>query len=70
VQTIALGLLVMPLRHLPGGWHDLGLVVWWIAVAFMAAAVAITVSTGVQYVRDTARAQRAPRPNDAESAGI
>jgi CDP-diacylglycerol---glycerol-3-phosphate 3-phosphatidyltransferase len=50
LQTIALGLLILPLRLLEGGWDTVGLVVWWVAVAFMAAAVAVTVMTGVDYV--------------------
>jgi len=50
VQTLALGLLLMPLRHLSGGWDTIGEVVWWIGAAGMAVAVAVTVVTGAQYV--------------------
>jgi CDP-diacylglycerol---glycerol-3-phosphate 3-phosphatidyltransferase len=57
-QTLALGLLIMPLRMLEGAWEPVGLVLWWIAVAAMAGAVALTVWTGVVYVRDTIAAQR------------
>ncbi len=58
VQTVALALLIMPLRQLEGFWEPVGLVVWWIGLATMAAAVVLTVWTGVEYVRDTIRAQR------------
>jgi CDP-diacylglycerol--glycerol-3-phosphate 3-phosphatidyltransferase len=58
VQTVALALLIMPLRQLDGFWEPVGLVVWWIGLATMAAAVVLTVWTGVEYVRDTIRAQR------------
>jgi CDP-diacylglycerol---glycerol-3-phosphate 3-phosphatidyltransferase len=50
LQTFALGLLVLPLRLLEGPWDYVGLVAWWVAVALMAAAVAVTVVTGVDYV--------------------
>jgi CDP-diacylglycerol--glycerol-3-phosphate 3-phosphatidyltransferase len=50
LQTCALGLLILPLRLLPSGWDTLGTVLWWVGVAFMAAAVAVTVVTGVDYV--------------------
>lgn len=50
LQTFALGLLILPLRLLTGGWETVGLVLWWVGVAAMAAAVAVTVVTGVDYV--------------------
>jgi CDP-diacylglycerol--glycerol-3-phosphate 3-phosphatidyltransferase len=50
LQTFALGLLILPLRLLTGGWETVGLVLWWVGVALMAAAVAVTVVTGVDYV--------------------
>jgi CDP-diacylglycerol---glycerol-3-phosphate 3-phosphatidyltransferase len=53
VQTMALGLLILPLRLVDGAWATVGTVLWWLAVAFMAAAVAITVFTGVEYVVGT-----------------
>jgi CDP-diacylglycerol--glycerol-3-phosphate 3-phosphatidyltransferase len=63
LQTLALGLFVLPLRQLHGGWDVVGTVVWWGAVVVMAAAVALTVVTGVDYVvkalavRKTGRSQ-------------
>jgi CDP-diacylglycerol---glycerol-3-phosphate 3-phosphatidyltransferase len=50
--------LILPLRDLPGGWHDVGLVIWWIAVFVMAAAVVVTVVTGADYVREGLRLRR------------
>ena len=58
VQTMSLGLLIMPLLQLEGFWEPIGLVVWWLAMAGMAVAVAITVVTGVDYVVKTMAARR------------
>ena len=58
VQTLALGLLIMPLRMLEGFWEPVGIFLWWVAVVLMAAAVALTVWTGIVYVVESARARR------------
>lgn len=52
LQTGALALLVLPLRDpdLPGAWAVAGEVVWWVGALLMAAAVVVTVVTGVDYV--------------------
>jgi CDP-diacylglycerol---glycerol-3-phosphate 3-phosphatidyltransferase len=50
LQTVALGLFILPLRLLEGTWGDVAMVLWWGAVAVMAAAVALTVVTGLDYV--------------------
>jgi CDP-diacylglycerol---glycerol-3-phosphate 3-phosphatidyltransferase len=50
LQTVALGLLILPLRLLDGSWAGVGLVAWWVGAAVMAAAVAVTVVTGLDYV--------------------
>ncbi|HYO39820.1 MAG TPA: CDP-diacylglycerol--glycerol-3-phosphate 3-phosphatidyltransferase [Nocardioidaceae bacterium] len=50
LQTVALGGLILPLKLLDGPWATAGLVLWWVAVVVMAAAVALTVVTGVDYV--------------------
>jgi CDP-diacylglycerol--glycerol-3-phosphate 3-phosphatidyltransferase len=50
LQTLALGLLVLPLRLLEGTWDDIGTVLWWGAAVLMAAAVALTLVTGADYV--------------------
>ena len=58
VQTLALGLLIMPLRQFTGFWEPVGEVLWWVAIALMAAAVALTVWTGIVYVVDSVKARR------------
>ena len=50
LQTFALGLLILPLRLLDGTWGAIGYALWWVACATMAAAVVVTVVTGVDYV--------------------
>jgi CDP-diacylglycerol---glycerol-3-phosphate 3-phosphatidyltransferase len=50
LQTLALGLFILPLRLLHGGWDVVGEVLWWVAVLTMAAAVSLTLVTGVDYV--------------------
>jgi CDP-diacylglycerol--glycerol-3-phosphate 3-phosphatidyltransferase len=50
LQTLALGLFVLPLKQLDGVAGDIGEVLWWIAALLMAAAVTLTVVTGVDYV--------------------
>jgi CDP-diacylglycerol---glycerol-3-phosphate 3-phosphatidyltransferase len=51
LQTVALGGLILPLLLLDGTLGDIAVVVWWIAVLFMAAAVAMTVWTGIDFFR-------------------
>ncbi len=50
LQTLALGLFVLPLRLLEGTWDTIGTALWWVACAVMAAAVVVTVVTGLDYV--------------------
>jgi CDP-diacylglycerol--glycerol-3-phosphate 3-phosphatidyltransferase len=50
LQTVALGGLILPLRLLEGTLGDIAQVLWWAAVVVMAAAVAVTVVTGLDYV--------------------
>jgi CDP-diacylglycerol--glycerol-3-phosphate 3-phosphatidyltransferase len=59
LQTFALGLLVLPLRQVgdtsggvSGALAVAGSVLWWGAVLLMAAAVVMTVWTGVEFFRD------------------
>jgi CDP-diacylglycerol--glycerol-3-phosphate 3-phosphatidyltransferase len=61
LQTFALGLLVLPLRLLDGPWHSVGLVAWWVAVVLMAAAVVVTVVTGLDYVVKALAVRRSGR---------
>jgi CDP-diacylglycerol--glycerol-3-phosphate 3-phosphatidyltransferase len=58
VQTLALGLLIMPLKMLTGFWEPVGEAVWWVAVVLMGAAVALTVWTGVVYVVESVQARK------------
>jgi CDP-diacylglycerol--glycerol-3-phosphate 3-phosphatidyltransferase len=50
LQTVALGLFVLPIRILQDDWGVLGDVLWGLAVVLMVAAVALTVVTGGDYV--------------------
>ena len=52
LQTGALALLILPLRDpdLTGGWAVAGEVLWWVGALLMAAAVVVTIVTGVDYV--------------------
>ncbi len=50
LQTVALGMFILPLRLLEDGWNTAGSVLWWVAALVMAAAVTLTVATGVDYV--------------------
>jgi CDP-diacylglycerol---glycerol-3-phosphate 3-phosphatidyltransferase len=50
LQTVALAAFVLPLKLLENSWGDIGLVLWWVAVLVMAAAVTMTVVTGIDYV--------------------
>ncbi len=69
LQTFALGLLILPLRLLPDGWSTAGLVLWWVAVALMAAAVVVTVVTGADYVVKALAVGREGRARPRPSAG-
>ena len=62
VQTLSLGLLIMPLKMLDGAWDVIGDIGWWIGAIGMGAAVLLTVGTGLDYVRDTVRARREQLP--------
>jgi CDP-diacylglycerol--glycerol-3-phosphate 3-phosphatidyltransferase len=68
LQTIALGLLILPLRLLNGTWGTVGEVVWWAAIVVMGLAVALTVVTGADIVvkalavRRDGRASASVRP--------
>ncbi len=67
LQTGALALLVLPLRLFEGGLDTVGLVVWWAAVGLMAAAVAVTVVTGIDYVIKALDVRRQGRSREASS---
>jgi CDP-diacylglycerol--glycerol-3-phosphate 3-phosphatidyltransferase len=60
-QTLSLGLLIMPLLMFTGFWEPVGELLWWVAAVGMGAAVALTVVTGIDYVRETVVARRAQK---------
>ncbi len=68
LQTVALAFFILPIRILQDDWGVFGDVLWVVAVALMAAAVTITVLTGLDYVvkalavRRDGRAQVEARP--------
>jgi CDP-diacylglycerol--glycerol-3-phosphate 3-phosphatidyltransferase len=65
IQTLSLGLLIMPLLMFTGFWEPVGELLWWAAAVGMGAAVLLTVATGVDYVRETVVARRAQRAETA-----
>jgi CDP-diacylglycerol--glycerol-3-phosphate 3-phosphatidyltransferase len=50
LQTVALGLFVLPIKILEDDWGTAGSLLWGLAVLMMVAAVAVTVVTGADYV--------------------
>lgn len=60
-QALALGGFVAPFKHLPDGWHTPGMAVWWLAVALMGLAFVLTITSGLEFVRDTRRGLRGER---------
>ncbi len=58
LQAVALCGLILPLLQLDGTLGEVGEVLWWIASAIMAAAVAVTVLTGLDYVREALKLRR------------
>jgi CDP-diacylglycerol---glycerol-3-phosphate 3-phosphatidyltransferase len=68
VQGFALGGLIAPLHMFTGPWDTLGNVLWWVSAALMAAAVVITLVTGLDYVREAARVRRAGQDRERMSA--
>ncbi|GAB2753407.1 CDP-diacylglycerol--glycerol-3-phosphate 3-phosphatidyltransferase [Nocardioides pakistanensis] len=58
LQGLGLGLLVLPLREVDGWLETPALVVWWIAIVVLAAAVVMTVYSGYEFFRDAFRQRR------------
>ncbi len=58
LQAVALCGLILPLRELDGALGDVGVVLWWMAVGVMAAAVALTIVTGLDYVHQAVKLRR------------
>jgi CDP-diacylglycerol---glycerol-3-phosphate 3-phosphatidyltransferase len=57
-QALALGGFVAPFKDLAGSWDVPGDVVWWLSAVLMAVAVVLTVTSGVEFVRDVVRQRR------------
>ena len=68
LQTMALALLVLPLRLLDGTWDTVGTALWWLACGLMAAAVLVTVVTGLDYVVKALAVRRKGQAAEAGSA--
>ena len=47
-----------PVLHLDGGLETAGLVLWWIAIVVLAAAVVMTVYSGYEFFRDAFKQRR------------
>jgi CDP-diacylglycerol--glycerol-3-phosphate 3-phosphatidyltransferase len=62
LQGVALAGFILPLRDFRGGWQTIGDILWWVAAASMAAAVLITIVTGLDYVREAMRLRREGQP--------
>ena len=58
LQAVALGLLILPLREVEGALEVPALVVWWIAIVLLAAAVAMTMYSGYEFFRDAFKQRR------------
>jgi CDP-diacylglycerol--glycerol-3-phosphate 3-phosphatidyltransferase len=58
LQALALGLLILPLREVEGVLEVPALVVWWIAIVLLAAAVAMTMYSGYEFFRDAFKQRR------------
>jgi CDP-diacylglycerol---glycerol-3-phosphate 3-phosphatidyltransferase len=67
LQAVALGAFILPLRELSGVLGTVGEVVWWIAAGFMAAAVVVTLVTGVDYVLRALKQHREGRAAEKAS---
>ncbi|HEY0903458.1 MAG TPA: CDP-diacylglycerol--glycerol-3-phosphate 3-phosphatidyltransferase [Marmoricola sp.] len=57
-QALALGGFVAPFKDFTGAWDPLGDVVWWAAAVLMGVAVVLTITSGLEFVRDVLRARR------------
>jgi CDP-diacylglycerol---glycerol-3-phosphate 3-phosphatidyltransferase len=63
VQTLALGLFILPVRILQDDWGTAGALLWGLAVLLMVAAVVLTVVTGLDYVVKAISVRREGRTN-------
>ena len=61
LQTVALGFFILPVKILQDDWGTAGSLLWGLAVLLMAAAVAVTLVTGVDYVAKALAVRRKGR---------
>ena len=61
LQTVALGFFILPVKILQDDWGTAGSLLWGLAVLLMAAAVAVTLVTGVDYVAKALAVRREGR---------
>ena len=72
LQAVALCAFILPLLQFDGVVGDIGEVLWWAAAVIMAAAVAVTFLTGLDYVREALKLRRegeAARASGPSSTG-
>jgi CDP-diacylglycerol--glycerol-3-phosphate 3-phosphatidyltransferase len=58
LQALALSLLTLPLREVDGALEVPGLVLWWVAVVLLAAAVVMTMYSGYEFFREAFKQRR------------
>lgn len=63
-QGLALGGFVAPFNHLPGGWHTPGMLVWWLSAILLGIAFVLTITSGLEFVRDVTRQLRGGAGDD------
>ncbi len=59
-QVIALAGLIAPFGYLTGVWEVPGDVIWWISAVLLFGAVLLTLTSGLEFVRDVLRHRREP----------
>jgi CDP-diacylglycerol--glycerol-3-phosphate 3-phosphatidyltransferase len=64
LQALALGFLILPFRALDGSWDLLGEVLYGISLLLLAGAVAMTLWSGWEFLRDVRGHQRVRRAAD------
>lgn len=61
LQAVALSGFILPLQDLTGSLAPVGEALWWVAVVIMAAAVVVTMVTGLDYLRTALQVRREGR---------
>jgi CDP-diacylglycerol---glycerol-3-phosphate 3-phosphatidyltransferase len=58
LQALALGTLILPLRLVEGPLEVPAMILWWVAVVLLAAAVVMTMWSGYEFFRDAVKQRR------------